>query len=380
MNKHYDNYLDLNLETQISDYQEGYYYFADTVFYGEKGGQESDQGTINGYEVLDLKWDGDRLGHRVDAELTDPIQMAVDPKTRAINTAVQTTFHLLDGYYEDLGIKVTAVHANPDHQWYEIDQESVSLDDLRAVEDFVNRVIREEVPVTFTYQSAADYPDPFYQQFDRLRLVHIGDYNSQPCGTPHVNHTGQIHSFAILGLEKGKKGTTRIRIAVEGVVAQALEESYQILSDLGEQLDTGSNDLVAKTAELVANKKAQKKTIKALTKELQAYQAQEILAQGQVVSDFPVNSDQQSQSGTDIGGLAQILGQKAQSNLALVTASQEGFQFAIISPQGQARHYFDILKSRVDNVSGGGSPKLVTGRVNMASRQELKNILAEIIS
>ena len=55
----------------------------------EKGGMPSDKGTINGLEVLDLKWDGDTLYHKVNGELSNPIHMEVDLLTRHNNTIVQ---------------------------------------------------------------------------------------------------------------------------------------------------------------------------------------------------------------------------------------------------------------------------------------------------
>ena len=58
INKHYDNYLDLTLDTEIRNCikeKDSYLYeFEDTVFYFESGGQHSDHGTINGIEVSDL--------------------------------------------------------------------------------------------------------------------------------------------------------------------------------------------------------------------------------------------------------------------------------------------------------------------------------------
>ena len=39
---HYDNLLNLSCDTTITTEKDGYYTFAETVFYGEKGGMPGD--------------------------------------------------------------------------------------------------------------------------------------------------------------------------------------------------------------------------------------------------------------------------------------------------------------------------------------------------
>ena len=66
---HYDNLLNLSCDTTIATEKDGYYTFKETVFYGEKGGMPGDKGTINGQDVIDLKWENDILYHKVDGTL-----------------------------------------------------------------------------------------------------------------------------------------------------------------------------------------------------------------------------------------------------------------------------------------------------------------------
>lgn len=121
MNRNYDNFLNLTLDTRIKELRDGWYSFEDTVFYGEKGGALADEGAINGQKVLELRWEGDTLWHRVEGELTDPVHMEVDRLTRWNNTAVQSAFHMLDGYYGRLGLRIVAIGVHPENQWYEVD-------------------------------------------------------------------------------------------------------------------------------------------------------------------------------------------------------------------------------------------------------------------
>lgn len=73
MTKTYDDFEKLTCTMKIKEVRDGYYAFDQTVFYSEKGGQLVDRGTINGLPVVDLKWDGETLYHKVDGELHNPI-------------------------------------------------------------------------------------------------------------------------------------------------------------------------------------------------------------------------------------------------------------------------------------------------------------------
>lgn len=132
--------------------------------------------------------------------------MQVDADTRWVNTAVQTVFHLLDSYFERQGIAMTEDHADPANQWFILGTKQVSPAQLEEAERWVNEIIHQDLSVTFSYVKGSDYPDPDYQKFDQVRLVHIGDVSVIPCGTCHVNHTAQLQSFAILGTEKAAGG------------------------------------------------------------------------------------------------------------------------------------------------------------------------------
>ena len=126
------------------------------------------------------------------------------------NTAVQSALHLLDGYFEAKGLYLSSVGVNPENQWFEVNSKEVNEEMLDAVEKFMNEAIHQEIPCQITYMKGSEYPDVAYHQFEELRLVRFGEINTQPCGTLHVHHTGQIESFTILDHEKTSKGTRAV--------------------------------------------------------------------------------------------------------------------------------------------------------------------------
>lgn len=317
--KNYDDFEKLTCTTKIKDVRDGYYTFDDTVFYGEKGGQLADRGTINGQPVTDLKWDGDTLYHQVKGELHDPITMKVDARTRWINTTVQSAFHLLDGYYAGTATRIVEVNADPENEWYIVDSKQVDAAQLRAVEDWMNDVIHQDIPTRFTYVKGDAYPDPAYRKYPLVRLVHFGDINTQPCGTCHVNHTGQLQSFAILGTEKVSAGT-KIYITVNLATNDRLKKDEASLKQAATVLST--------TADQVVNR---------------------------VQLDAP----------GDMSQLAPQLLRQVDHDKLLVAQVAGRTSFAVVSPSGQARAVLARFQ-KLGTVNGGGSPQIVTGNTDLA--------------
>ena len=372
MNKHYDNIDELSCQTRISDIQGDYYAFEDTVFFGAKGGQESDQGTINGQEVLDLKWEGDQLYHKVSEPISDPVLMEVNRQTRYINTSVQTTLHYLDGFYNDRGMILIADGIDPRNQWYELDSQDVSWELLHETELFMANVISENVPTTYTYIEGKDYPDPFYQQFDLVRLVHLGQYNSQPCGTPHLNHSGQIGSFTILDAEKTKKGT-RVYFAIHRSAQDRFKDYYTIIKDISRLLNTSHQESPQRVQEILQTNKELQKDLKAIKKELMTYQAKELSQDPKVVVKYPL------QDRGDLQMLAQSLNQIVTQTKVILSEIDDTVHMAILSPEGQARKLLEKVKDSFPSIKGGGSPKIVTASLHGVQLEDLETGMKSIL-
>ncbi len=354
MNKHYDNICDLVLDTKIKEEKDGYYAFDDTVFYGEKGGMDSDEGTINGLKVLDLKWEGDILFHKVDGTLSDPIHMEVDKKTRFLHTAPQTALHILDGYFETKGLYIPSVSFDPNNQWLEINSKEITDQDIREAQDFMNDAIREDIEVKITHMKGEDYPDEQYRQYDDLRIVTIGDINTQPCGTIHVNKTSQIGSFVFLHHERSSRGT-KVFFACNEACGNRLKEYDVIVKALNKTFSCMDEEILDKATSLGENNREMKKKLDDLNKALVVFKVDELLARG----SSKIDADDEKQ----FRMIAQQLMNKVNDDKTYYSVNANEVYFAIISPSNKARDILESYKERF-NVSGGGSPKMVTAKTD----------------
>jgi Ser-tRNA(Ala) deacylase AlaX len=80
-----------------------------------------------------------------------------------------------------------------------------SRQEEKEIEREMQRLIAEDLPVTFEYVRREDIPDEVRldrlpdDASDTIRLVRIGDYDVCPCIGKHVRSTMQIGHFEMLG-------------------------------------------------------------------------------------------------------------------------------------------------------------------------------------
>ncbi len=87
--------------------------------------------------------------------------------------------------------------------------------ELKSLEDYINRIIQENVEVTEEYITQAEAMDRFDMSrlpddaSDTLRVVHIGGYDQCLCAGSHVKRTGEIGAFRITS-SRWQDGVQRI--------------------------------------------------------------------------------------------------------------------------------------------------------------------------
>ncbi len=91
--------------------------------------------------------------------------------------------------------------------------------DIEQIEELVNKQIARDLPVgaSIVERAAAGEYDLWKvpPEADTIRIVRIGEYDSQPCRGEHVASTAEIGAFRIASFETRENGRTRIRFRVE---------------------------------------------------------------------------------------------------------------------------------------------------------------------
>jgi alanyl-tRNA synthetase len=98
---------------------------------------------------------------------------------------------------------------------YYFDKE-LSNEQLRQIEDKVNEVIRQDLPVREMYMEREEarekcHPAKLPESSDPdLRVIKVGEYDLCPCLGPHVTSTSELGSFKLVSADLSH-GVLRIR-------------------------------------------------------------------------------------------------------------------------------------------------------------------------
>ena len=196
-----------------------------TAFYPRSGGQEPDLGTIGLSRVIDVEKEGQIVLHLVDKpsfKEGDLVDCSVDEERRAKLTRHHTTTHIVNGAARRLlGSWVWQHSAYKDVDRARLDIthfEHLSDEQLRAIEDLANKVVRANLPVVKETlprgEAEAKYGFRIYQggavPGREVRIINIVDWDVEACGGTHCNSTGEVGYIKILRSERIQDGVERI--------------------------------------------------------------------------------------------------------------------------------------------------------------------------
>ena len=354
-----------------------------TPFYGESGGQVGDSGEIQGdgfaFEVLDTQKEAGfhlHVGHlragvaRQGASVTATVDAERRQAIRRAHSATHLLHHALQKH---LGKHAVQQGSKVDRDWLRFDftnPQAVSGEQLVAIENEVNEKVAlaepigwRTLPIGEARQAGAmmlfgeKYPDV-------VRMVSMGEFSKELCGGTHLDNTGQIGLFKVIGEESVSSGTRRIT-ALTG--RRALEH----LRHLETTLHEAAAALRAPVAELPARVAALAKEVKDLKRQLSAGPrsggpgSEQLLAEAAtvgkarvVVAPVPEASADQLRGLVDQvrkqgGSVAALFGSVSEGKVVLVAGITKDLQ-------DRGLHAGQWIKLAAEKVggSGGGRPDM----------------------
>ena len=358
-----------------------------TPFYAEMGGQVADTGDIiDNYgkkvgRVVDVQHAPNQQNlHRV--KLTAPLKkgakyrLVVDRLRHLKIEKNHTATHLLDqalrnvlgGHTQQAGSLVEEHYLRFDFNHFG----QVTEKDLKAVEKMVNEQIWKEIPVT-TVQTDIDSAKEmgaialFSDKYgDKVRVVKIGDYNTEFCGGDHVNNTNELGLFKIVSEAGVGAGIRRIE-AVTG------SDAFQFMQKRVDLLDQVSNDLKVsqekevphRIQELQSQLKDLQKTNESLQAKIASQQAGQVFDNVKETKNGGLIAAQVNVAG--MGQLRQLADQWRQKGLSdflvLGTANDDKANLLVAVSDEKAKQVKagDLIKAIAPAINGGGG-----GRPTMA--------------
>lgn len=352
-------------------------YLEESAFYPTSGGQPHDLGTLGGSRVIDVVDEGERIAHVLDAPLAphDDMRIAgrVDWKRRFDHMQQHTGQHLLSAVFEDLfGAKTVSVHFGPDYSTLDLDSETVTRDQVLAVESRANEIVAEARAVTVSFEDA-ESAIGLRKASDRggqLRIVSIAELDRSACGGTHVRSTAEVGAILLRSVERVRK-TSRVEFVCGHRAVRRARRDYESLVQIAGSLSSAIDDAASVVATQSDRLKEAESARKKLEKEVAGARARE-----RYDAAVPNAAGVRVMVVRDTSSIDELR-TFAQATLSLPKAAVVG---ALTSPpslfmsasEDSGLDAGKLIKEQLSVVGGrgGGSPRIAQGSVSDASALE----------
>jgi len=186
----------------------------DTIAYAFSGGQQSDDGTINGFRILKAQKAGKEIEYTIEAghNLTkdSPVLLKIDWEKRykimKLHFAAEIILELVNQHFgnpEKTGANITSEKARIDFNWENNISEMFPLLEAKSKE-----LIEADKPIESAFSNDAE----------QIRYWKIEGFGQVPCGGTHIKSTGEIGQ---LRLRRERQGKSRERIEIYLIPGQS---------------------------------------------------------------------------------------------------------------------------------------------------------------
>jgi alanyl-tRNA synthetase len=366
-----------------------------TPFYGESGGQIGDTGTISSDKGLqaDVKDTSKPLGklhahHAVIRKgmvsVGDAVHLNVDAVRRSKVRANHSATHLLHAALRHrLGSHVTQKGSLVATDYFRFDfsnNKALTREDIEAVEEEVNRHIRENEPVGIRLMT----PDAaieagamalFGEKYgDEVRVLSMGradesSYSVELCGGTHVNALGDIQLLKITSESAVASGVRRIEALTGEAARQYLSQREERLKETAAALKAAPDEVPARVASLLEERRRLERELAEAKKALALGGGGKAEAAGpEQVGD--TNFIGQVLDGMDPKGLRGLVDEakaRVVSGVVALVAVNEGRATVAVGVTDDlvaSRNAVDLVRAAVEAVGGqggGGRPDMAQG-------------------
>jgi Ser-tRNA(Ala) deacylase AlaX len=200
-----------------------------TAFCPRGGGLVSDTGSLGGVRVTEVVRDGEEILHVCESppqlHAGDVVQCQLDWERRFRIMRMHTSAHLLSAVVnKETGALITGNQIGWEESRIDLNLENFDRDKMSYYIDRVNEAVRRELEVrTYFMKREEALANPGFVKLanamppsiEVLRIVEIGDVDTQADGGVHVRNTREIGKVVGLKTENKGKSNRRLYFTVE---------------------------------------------------------------------------------------------------------------------------------------------------------------------
>ena len=280
-----------------------------TPFYAESGGQQADNGVIEGNgalgQVVDVQKQKNIFMHTVKVlngvhnflEGTE-VKLSVNRSRRDAISKNHSATHLLQkALREILGTHVQQAGSlvAPDRLRFDFNHyEAMTEEELEKVERLVNAKIAEALPADIKLMSMDEAKKTgamalFGDKYESVvRVVSFGDFSTELCGGIHVSNVSQIGLFKIVSETGVAAGVRRIEAKTGFHAYEVVKEMERTIKNVADSLKTDVNKVEEKAEKNAEDLRAALKEIEELKSKIAGFEAGNLFGQAEEINGVKV--------------------------------------------------------------------------------------------
>ncbi len=357
-------------------------------FYGESGGQVGDKGIIKTEQCVVRIDDTQKIAQNIivhkgmvekgELGVGETVTAEVDPEKRKATALNHSATHLLHAALRDIlgeHVKQAGSLVSPERLRFDFSHfAQIPIDTLQEVERWVNRRIRENLPVSITEMDREEAMKTgamaiFEERYgERVRLVCVGeDVSKELCGGTHISRTGDIGLFRIVS--EGSVGANLRRIEALTGEAALIHDQVQDrqLKEMAEMLKTTPDRVIERVKGLTQDLKEKEKEIESLRAKLLTKKSEDIMADVREINGIKVLAKEiEAESPKELRESADRLKDKLHSGVIVLGARKNGKAMLTCVITKDLLDKFkagDVIRvlSEIVGGKGGGRPDMAQG-------------------
>ncbi|UCF36029.1 MAG: alanyl-tRNA editing protein [Acidobacteriota bacterium] len=361
-----------------------------TAFYPESGGQPSDVGSLGPFTVVDVQEDSGEILHLIEEdqpeETSEQLEGRIDWVRRFDHMQQHTGQHILSqAFFQVTQAPTESFHMGAASSTIDLAIESLSRDQLYAVEDRANQIIFENRPIRVSFVDSESQSEiPLRKESTRtgtLRIVEIEGFDHSACGGTHCRQTGEVGLIKIRRWER-----VRQQARVEFFCGRRALLDYRFknreMYQLAKLFSTAEGEVLSNIEKRLDTERQQRKEIEKLRNELLAGEAVRLARDAESIGSVRlICQEVQGYDVKELNRLASILlGDDSSQIVILGSMAQRAFVLAARSRDLESPDMNQLLKEFGPKLRGGGGGSPERAQLAGAPDADLPAALAEIRS
>ncbi|PEL13297.1 DHHA1 domain-containing protein [Bacillus sp. AFS017336] len=354
----------------------------DSTFYPEGGGQPSDFGTIDGFEIVELLEDHEEVIHVLKEKPTKlEVNCEINWDRRIDHMQHHSGQHLLSATIIELfDIPTVSFHLGKETVTIDLDTPSLSADQLIQIERAVYGKIlaNEKIKTYFVNKDELNSLQlrKLPKVEENIRIVEILHTDLSACCGTHVKQTGEIGLIKLIKTEKVRQ-TTRLHFKCGYRALEEIQKTSKTLANINQLLNSHSEILVDKVEQTINELKEAQKEIEKMKATIFESISNELLLSA--TNDIVMKSFKE-ESVKDLQLLAKAIQAKKPSLLVLSSLKEN--KLLVINQLKNDVHCGELIKNllkQVEGKGGGGSQQAQATFETSLLLNDAENLIKSIL-